>query len=70
MNPIGIMQGRLSPPVGGRIQSFPVDCWREEFFRAREAGLNCIEWVYEFETEARNRHPDRKIRSCRMVDLR
>lgn len=54
MNPIGIMQGRLSPPVGGRIQSFPVDSWREEFPRAREAGLACIEWVYEFDTEADN----------------
>lgn len=53
-NPIGIMQGRLSPPVGGRIQSFPVDTWREEFPRAREAGLACIEWVYEVETEAGN----------------
>jgi L-ribulose-5-phosphate 3-epimerase len=54
MNPVGIMQGRLSPPVGGRIQSFPVDSWREEFPRAREAGLACIEWVYEFDTEADN----------------
>jgi L-ribulose-5-phosphate 3-epimerase len=54
MNPIGIMQGRLSPPVGGRIQSFPVDSWRQEFPRARKAGLNCLEWVYEVETEADN----------------
>jgi L-ribulose-5-phosphate 3-epimerase len=54
MNPIGIMQGRLSPPVGGRIQSFPVDSWRQEFPRAQKAGLNCIEWVYEFDTEADN----------------
>jgi hexulose-6-phosphate isomerase len=54
MNPIGIMQGRLSPPVGGRIQSFPMDTWREEFSRAREAGLDCIEWVYEVDTEAVN----------------
>jgi L-ribulose-5-phosphate 3-epimerase len=54
MNPIGIMQGRLSPPVGGRIQSFPVDTWRQEFPRAQEAGLACIEWVYEVETEAGN----------------
>jgi hexulose-6-phosphate isomerase len=54
MNPIGIMQGRLSPPVGGRIQSFPVDTWPEEFPRAREAGLACIEWVYEVGTEAGN----------------
>jgi hexulose-6-phosphate isomerase len=54
INPIGIMQGRLSPPTGGRIQSFPADSWREEFPRAREAGLNCIEWVYELDTEADN----------------
>lgn len=54
MNPIGIMQGRLSPPVGGRIQAFPVDTWREEFGRAKEAGLAGIEWVYEAESEAAN----------------
>ena len=54
MNPVGIMQGRLSPPIGGRIQSFPVDTWREEFSLAREAGLDCIEWIYEAETEAVN----------------
>ena len=53
-NPIGIMQGRLSPPMGGRIQSFPVDTWREEFPRAREAGLACIEWVYEVDHEEAN----------------
>ena len=54
MNPIGIMQGRLSPPVGVRIQSFPVDTWREEFSLAREARLDCIEWIYEADTEAVN----------------
>ena len=53
-NPIGIMQGRLSPPIDGRIQSFPVDTWREEFSLAREAGLDCIEWIYEADTEAVN----------------
>ena len=47
---IGIMQGRLSPPANGRIQSFPVATWREEFALARAAGLACIEWVYEQET--------------------
>lgn len=54
MNPIGIMQGRLSPPIGGRIQSFPVDTWREEFCLAHEAGLACIEWIYEADAEAVN----------------
>ncbi|MDD1665477.1 MAG: sugar phosphate isomerase/epimerase [Methanomicrobiales archaeon] len=51
---IGIMQGRLSPPREGRIQSFPVETWEEEFPKAREAGLDCIEWIYEKETEERN----------------
>jgi L-ribulose-5-phosphate 3-epimerase len=54
LNPIGIMQGRLSPAVGGRIQAFPVDTWPEEFSLAREAGLDCIEWVYEADTESAN----------------
>jgi len=54
VNTIGIMQGRLLPPVGGRIQSFPVDTWREEFCLAHLAGLDCIEWVYDYETRAAN----------------
>lgn len=54
MKPIGIMQGRLSPPVGGRIQAFPADSWRQEFALAREAGLDCIEWIYELDNEPRN----------------
>jgi L-ribulose-5-phosphate 3-epimerase len=54
VNPIGIMQGRLSPPSRGRIQSFPADTWREEFAAAGRAGLVCIEWIYEVETEAAN----------------
>ena len=54
LNPIGIMQGRLSPPEGGRIQSFPVHTWRQEFALAREAGLDCIESVYEVDTESAN----------------
>ena len=54
MNPIGIMQGRLSPPADGRIQSFPVESWREEFARGREAGLACIEWIYEAGTDVAN----------------
>ena len=48
------MQGRLSPPKGGRIQSFPVETWRDELSLAREADLACIEWVYEEETEPAN----------------
>jgi len=45
--PIGIMQGRLLPPVNGRIQCFPADQWRDEFPLAEKAGLQLIEWIYE-----------------------
>ena len=41
------MQGRLSPPVGARIQAFPAEHWRDEFPLAKEAGLSCIEWIDE-----------------------
>ncbi|MFZ0747357.1 MAG: TIM barrel protein, partial [Terracidiphilus sp.] len=44
---IGIMQGRLSPPEDGRFQSFPRNSWRDEIVRAREAGLDYIEWIYD-----------------------
>jgi len=43
------MQGRLVPPVGDRIQAFPVDRWRDEFPAARQAGLQSIEWIYDTE---------------------
>jgi len=43
----GIMQGRLSPPEDGRFQSFPRNSWREEFARARAAGLDYIEWIHD-----------------------
>jgi L-ribulose-5-phosphate 3-epimerase len=43
----GIMQGRLSPPEDGRFQSFPRNSWRQEFARAREAGLDYIEWIHD-----------------------
>jgi L-ribulose-5-phosphate 3-epimerase len=55
MTRIGIMQGRLVPPVNGRIQAFPVDEWREEFPRAASAELGAIEWIYE--THGRDRNP-------------
>jgi L-ribulose-5-phosphate 3-epimerase len=46
-NLIGIMQGRLSPPVPFRMQAFPTGAWQEEFERARVCGLDAIEWLFE-----------------------
>src|SRR5881409_3079850 len=47
MNRIGIMEGRLVPPVEGRIQCFPRERWAEEFALAAIANLDCIEWIYD-----------------------
>jgi hexulose-6-phosphate isomerase len=44
---IGIMQGRLVPPTGNQIQSFPRENWSDEFPRASHAGLAFIEWIYD-----------------------
>ncbi len=46
-NPIGIMQGRLSPPVNRKIQAFPWNTWEQEFFQAKEIGLDLIDWIAE-----------------------
>jgi hexulose-6-phosphate isomerase len=54
MRKIGIMQGRLSSPVDGKIQSFPKSTWMEEFFKARECGLGYIEWIFENDEWERN----------------
>ena len=43
------MQGRLSPPVDGRIQAFPRDRWREEFILADEVDLRIMEWTLDQE---------------------
>jgi L-ribulose-5-phosphate 3-epimerase len=47
MTHIGIMQGRLVPPTDNRIQCFPRERWADEFALAGQAGLDCIEWIYD-----------------------
>ncbi len=53
-NSIGIVQGRLSPPVPGRLQAFPSRTWREEFGRARTCGFASLEWVFEADNYEQN----------------
>ena len=43
------MQGRLSPIIGGRIQAFPWDHWRDEFRSAQNLGLRLMEWTLDQE---------------------
>ena len=44
---IGIIQGRLSKPINGKIQSFPIGTWEKEFYTAKEIGYELIEWVLD-----------------------
>lgn len=44
---IGFMQGRLSPIVDGRIQSFPWNTWQREFVDASRLGFSLIEWTLD-----------------------
>jgi L-ribulose-5-phosphate 3-epimerase len=46
---VGFMQGRLSPPVGGRIQAFPWLSWHEEFALAERNGFRLMEWTLDQE---------------------
>jgi L-ribulose-5-phosphate 3-epimerase len=44
---IGIMQGRLSPRIDGKIQAYPAKTWKKEFEIAQEIGYAAIEWIVE-----------------------
>jgi sugar phosphate isomerase/epimerase len=47
-NPIGVMQGRLLPKFRGRYQAHPLGYWQEEFPLAAQFGLDCIEFILDF----------------------
>lgn len=44
---IGFMQGRLSPIVDGKIQSFPWGNWQNEIISAKSIGLSLMEWTLD-----------------------
>lgn len=46
-NPIGIVQGRLSPRIGGLIQVFPYKTWQDEFKIASDIGFDAIELIFD-----------------------
>ena len=48
MTLVGIMQGRLVPPTDKRIQCFPRQDWADEFELGPKAGIDSIEWIYDF----------------------
>jgi hexulose-6-phosphate isomerase len=47
MTLIGVIQGRLVPPTDNRIQCFPRQNWADEFNLGAQAGIDCIEWIYD-----------------------
>ena len=71
---LGIMQGRLVPPVNGQLQAFP-QSWGIELDVLRELGVGCMEWIYDGDEEnpianfggaqiiGRFRHPDAVVHS-------
>lgn len=44
---IGVIQGRLTQPMNGKIQGFPWGFWEKEFEIARDIGIDCIGWIFE-----------------------
>jgi len=46
---LGIMQGRLAPPIDGKLQAFPTNGWNTELELCRGLGVECIEWIYDGE---------------------
>ena len=54
LRPLGVMQGRLLPQYKGRYQSHPLGYWQDEFNLAANLGLDCIEFILDFENAAHN----------------
>jgi sugar phosphate isomerase/epimerase len=48
------MQGRLLPKYLGRYQAHPVNYWQKEFEIASEIGLDCIEFILDFNDVEKN----------------
>lgn len=42
---LGIIQGRLLPPIDGLIQEFPIDNWKKEFQYIDNLKISFIEWI-------------------------
>ena len=44
---IGVMQGRLSPPLSAKIQEFPWKSWESEFATSSKLGIKLMEWTLD-----------------------
>jgi len=48
INKLGVMQGRLTPMIGNKIQSFPKKNWQKEFSLARKLNIRYVEWTLDY----------------------
>ena len=48
------MQGRLSPVIEGKIQSFPWQTWRDEFLKACSMQFRLMEWTLDMQNLHQN----------------
>ena len=53
-NKIGVMEGRLLPKYQGRYQAHPVGYWQDEFGVAKDLGLDCIEFILDYNDAEQN----------------
>ena len=53
-SPLGVMQGRLLPKYEGRYQAHPLGYWQDEFPLAAELGLDCIEFILDYNDAGSN----------------
>ena len=51
---LGIMRGRLLPKFSGRYQAHPLGYWEDEFSIASDLGLECIEFIFDFNDYQQN----------------
>ena len=54
MNKFGVMQGRLLPKFNGLYQAHPVDYWQDEFYIAKDIGLEVIQFILDFNLSFKN----------------
>lgn len=70
---IGIVQGRLVPPVEGNIQAFPHKDWEKEFTLVKEAGYDGLEWIFDGEENPlwseEGRKKMRTARDCNQIEI-
>ena len=53
-NPLGVIQGRLLPKFQGRYQAHPLGYWQDEFVIASDIGLDCIEFILDYNDAEKN----------------